>query len=139
VTGPAEVPVASPAAGAGGPAWHTLSTGQVLQEEQVGERDGLSPAEVSARARRFGPNKFATGKAESRWHAFLRQYADPMQVVPPVSKGTEAVGEPGTPLGDRTGMVYMNTNVTRCGLYDNLVKYVRFQMSCLTRRGAAAQ
>ncbi len=31
----------------------------------------------------------------------------------PVSKGTDPVGDPGTPLGDRTDMVYMNTNVTR--------------------------
>jgi Ca2+-transporting ATPase len=30
---------------------------------------------------RSGPNKLAAGKAESRWHAFLRQYGDPMQVV----------------------------------------------------------
>jgi Ca2+-transporting ATPase len=31
----------------------------------------------------------------------------------PVSKGLDAVGDPETPLGDRTDMVYMNTNVTR--------------------------
>src|SRR5262249_54036393 len=31
----------------------------------------------------------------------------------PVAKGTEPVGGTGTPLGDRTDMVYMNTNVTR--------------------------
>ena len=31
----------------------------------------------------------------------------------PVSKGIVAVGGEDTPLGDRTGMVYMNTNVTR--------------------------
>jgi Ca2+-transporting ATPase len=31
----------------------------------------------------------------------------------PVGKGLEAVGDPETPLGDRTDMVYMNTNVTR--------------------------
>jgi Ca2+-transporting ATPase len=31
----------------------------------------------------------------------------------PVSKGTEPVEGAGTPLGDRTDMVYMNTNVTR--------------------------
>ena len=31
----------------------------------------------------------------------------------PVSKGTEPVKGAGTPLGDRTGMVYMNTSVTR--------------------------
>jgi P-type Ca2+ transporter type 2C len=31
----------------------------------------------------------------------------------PVAKGTEPVAGVGTPLGDRTDMVYMNTNVTR--------------------------
>src|SRR6188472_680092 len=31
----------------------------------------------------------------------------------PVSKGVESVGSPETPLGDRTDMVFMNTNVTR--------------------------
>jgi P-type Ca2+ transporter type 2C len=31
----------------------------------------------------------------------------------PVSKGVESVGSPDTPLGDRTDMVFMNTNVTR--------------------------
>jgi Ca2+-transporting ATPase len=31
----------------------------------------------------------------------------------PVSKGIDPVGEADTPLGDRTDMVYMNTNVTR--------------------------
>ena len=42
---------------------------------------GLSPAEVASRAQRFGLNKFAEGKTESRWRAFVRQYADPMQIV----------------------------------------------------------
>jgi Ca2+-transporting ATPase len=31
----------------------------------------------------------------------------------PASKGVESVGSPDTPLGDRTDMVFMNTNVTR--------------------------
>src|SRR5438094_434962 len=31
----------------------------------------------------------------------------------PVAKGLETVADPETPLGDRTDMVYMNTNVTR--------------------------
>jgi P-type Ca2+ transporter type 2C len=201
-------------------AWHTLSTDLVLRAEEVAEPDGLSSAEAASRAQRYGPNKFATGKTEPRWRAFLRQYADPMQVVLlvagvgslyplkelgtgllllaltvfnavlglrqegkaaaavaalqqmmivkakvrrdgqlteipaeqlvpgdvvaieagdivpadgrllkaatlevaesaltgeslPVPKGTEVVGGADTPLGDRTDMVYMNTNVTR--------------------------
>ncbi len=69
------------APGTDGHAWHTLSVDRVLQAEEVDELAGLSSAEVASRAQRFGPNKFAAGKAESRWHVFLRQYADPMQVV----------------------------------------------------------
>ncbi len=205
---------------AGELAWHTLGADQVLHYEGVDGQRGLSSAEAAARAARFGPNVFAAGRAESRWHAFLRQYADPMQlvllaagigslyplkqlgtgillilltlfnavmglqqegkaaaavavlqkmvvikarvrrdgqlaeipagqlvpgdivaieagdIVPadgrlltaatlevdesaltgeslPVAKGTEPVAGAGTPLGDRTDMVYMNTNVTR--------------------------
>jgi P-type Ca2+ transporter type 2C len=81
VTRPAEVPAAGLTAQANGPVWHTLSAERVLQAEEVDQRRGLSSAEAAARAQKFGPNTFATGKAESGWHAFLRQYADPMQVV----------------------------------------------------------
>ena len=78
---PTETAASSSAAEVNGPVWHTLSAERVLQEEQVGEQEGLNTAESTARAQRFGPNKFATAKAESRWHAFFRQYADPMQIV----------------------------------------------------------
>ena len=61
--------------------WHTLSADWVLRAEQVDGQRGLSSAEVALRAQRFGPNRFATGQVESRWHAFIRQYADPMQIV----------------------------------------------------------
>jgi Ca2+-transporting ATPase len=205
---------------AGELAWHTLGADQVLRSEGTDGQRGLSSAEAAARGERFGPNKFAAGQAEPRWHAFVRQYRDPMQlvllaagigslyplkqlgtgillilltlfnaveglhqegkataavsalqkmviikarvrrdgqlaeipaerlvpgdivaidagdIVPadgrllkaatlevdesaltgeslPVAKGTEPVAGAGTPLGDRTDMVYMNTNVTR--------------------------
>jgi P-type Ca2+ transporter type 2C len=62
-------------------AWHTLGADQVLRSEGVDGQRGLSSAEAAARAKRFGPNEFAGGQAESRWHAFGRQYADPMQLV----------------------------------------------------------
>ncbi|HLN66665.1 MAG TPA: HAD-IC family P-type ATPase, partial [Streptosporangiaceae bacterium] len=62
-------------------AWHTLGADQVLHSEGVDGQRGLSSAEAAARAERFGPNEFAAGQAESRWRAFLRQYADPMQLV----------------------------------------------------------
>jgi P-type Ca2+ transporter type 2C len=66
---------------AGQPAWHTLGTDQVLHSEGVDGQRGLSSAEAAARAGRFGPNMFAPGQTESRWRAFARQYADPMQLV----------------------------------------------------------
>ena len=34
-----------------------------------------------SRAERFGPNTFNAGQAEPRWRAFVRQYADLMQIV----------------------------------------------------------
>jgi len=63
------------------PAWHTLTADQVLSTEEVDREDGLSAAEVASRAARFGSNTLATGTVEPRWRAFLRQYADPMQIV----------------------------------------------------------
>jgi Ca2+-transporting ATPase len=219
MTAPAGAPASGLAPGVGGPVWHTLSADQVLQTEQVDGQSGLSSAEAASRAERFGPNKFDAGEAEPRWRAFVRQYADLMQIVLlasgvvslllqewetgivlilltlfnavlglqqegkaaaavaalqnmmivkakvmrdgqlaeipaeqlvpgdvvsveagdivpadgrllkaatlevaesaltgeslPVAKGTEPVEGTGTPLGDRTDMVYMNTNVTR--------------------------
>jgi len=68
-------------AAAGERAWHTLGADEVLRSEGVDGQRGLSSAEAAARAKRFGPNEFAAGYAEPRWHAFLRQYRDPMQIV----------------------------------------------------------
>src|SRR6516225_2650599 len=62
-------------------AWHTLGADQVLHSEGVDGQRGLSSAEAAARAQRFGPNELAAGQAEPHWHAFARQYRDPMQVV----------------------------------------------------------
>jgi len=191
-----------------------------LRAADVDSHVGLTSAQVAERARLFGRNTFATERSEPRWRAFLRQYADPMQIVLvvagvgslyplkqlgtgllllfltmfnavlglrqegkaaaavaalqqmmivkakvrrdarpteipaeelvpgdivtieagdlvpadgrllrtaslevaesaltgeslPVAKGTDPVHDVGTPLGDRTAMVYMNTNVTR--------------------------
>ena len=81
MTTPTGAPPSGLAPGGDGTAWHALSAASVLSAEQVDEREGLSSAEVQARTQRFGPNKFDSGKAEPWWHAFLRQYADPMQVV----------------------------------------------------------
>ncbi|MGH3399353.1 MAG: HAD-IC family P-type ATPase [Streptosporangiaceae bacterium] len=62
-------------------AWHALSAEHVLRAEEVDARRGLSSGEAASRAARFGPNKLAAGRAEPGWHAFIRQYSDPMQIV----------------------------------------------------------
>ncbi len=81
MTGSVEVPARGVESSADGPVWHTLSADQALSVQAVSEHDGLSSAEAASRAQRFGPNKFAAGQVEPRWHAFIRQYADPMQIV----------------------------------------------------------
>src|SRR5215469_14397934 len=80
-SGVADTPRSGQPPAAGELAWHTLSADQVLHSEGVDEQRGLSSAEAAARVQRFGPNELAAGRSESRWHAFLRQYRDPMQIV----------------------------------------------------------
>src|SRR3954454_6727936 len=63
------------------PVWHVLSIEGAVRELGVEPESGLTSAEAAERLARFGPNKFTEAKAESRWHAFLRQYQDPMQIV----------------------------------------------------------
>jgi len=63
------------------PAWHTLSVADALAAQGVSAERGLSAAEVTSRRATHGPNRFTEQKTESRWHAFLRQYADIMQIV----------------------------------------------------------
>ena len=62
-------------------AWHTLAAEQVLEAEEVSAQNGLSSAEAQVRAGRVGPNRLSVARAEPRWHAFVRQYYDPMQIV----------------------------------------------------------
>jgi P-type Ca2+ transporter type 2C len=81
MTTPAGAPASGLAPGTDGPGWHALSADRVLEAEKVDGQQGLSSAEVASRAQQFGPNTFDAGKVESRWRAFIRQYADPMQIV----------------------------------------------------------
>jgi Ca2+-transporting ATPase len=62
-------------------AWHALTVEEALAQQRVDPAVGLSSAEVQARRATYGPNKFAEQKTEPRWRAFLRQYADLMQIV----------------------------------------------------------
>ena len=64
-----------------GPLWHTLSIEDALRKQGVDAATGLSQAEAESRLKQYGSNTFTTEKKEPGWHAFLRQYQDPMQIV----------------------------------------------------------
>jgi Ca2+-transporting ATPase len=77
---------AGPATGAAGAppaqiAWHTLTVEDALARAGVDASAGLTSAEAAKRLAQYGPNKFAEARPEPRWRGFLRQYADPMQIV----------------------------------------------------------
>ena len=63
------------------PTWHMLPQEGVARELGVEPDRGLTSEEAASRLARYGPNRFAEAKTESRWHAFVRQYEDPMQIV----------------------------------------------------------
>src|SRR3954468_6304744 len=72
---------AAPPAVTEAPTWHVLTPQGATQELHVDSELGLTTEEAAQRLARYGPNKFAEAKSEPRWHAFLRQYRDPMQIV----------------------------------------------------------
>jgi Ca2+-transporting ATPase len=61
--------------------WHALAGDEAAAALDVDPAQGLTAAEAEARLGRYGPNKFAEAAPEPRWHAFARQYRDPMQIV----------------------------------------------------------
>jgi Ca2+-transporting ATPase len=61
--------------------WYDVAPDEVAREFGVDPTQGLSTAEATARIAKYGPNKFAEAAQEPRWHAFMRQYYDPMQIV----------------------------------------------------------
>src|SRR4051812_10013709 len=63
------------------PTWHMLPQEGVAQTLGVEPERGLTSEEAASRLASYGPNRFAEAKTESRWHAFLRQYRDPMLIV----------------------------------------------------------
>jgi P-type Ca2+ transporter type 2C len=70
----------APIEAAEGP-WYELPGDKVAASMHVDPAKGLTSEEAAARFETYGPNKFAEGKTEPRWHAFVRQYYDPMQIV----------------------------------------------------------
>lgn len=63
------------------PIFHTLSVPEALEVENVDQQHGLSATEAANRRQKYGPNRFAEAKKEPWWRSFVRQYADPMQIV----------------------------------------------------------
>jgi P-type Ca2+ transporter type 2C len=64
-----------------GTTWYELPADKVAASMEVDPAQGLTSADAAARLSQYGPNKFAEAKPEPRWHAFMRQYYDPMQIV----------------------------------------------------------
>jgi P-type Ca2+ transporter type 2C len=63
------------------PTWYELPGEKVAPALEVDPVAGLSSSVAASRLEQYGPNKFAEAKPEPRWHAFVRQYYDPMQIV----------------------------------------------------------
>jgi Ca2+-transporting ATPase len=61
--------------------WYALPPEKVAERLGVDASQGLAVAEADSRLATYGPNKFAAAATEPRWHAFVRQYRDPMQIV----------------------------------------------------------
>src|SRR3954471_24189088 len=61
--------------------WYELPGEKVAASLNVDPARGLSSDEAASRRATYGPNKFAEAKTEPRWHAFVRQYYVPMQIV----------------------------------------------------------
>jgi len=61
--------------------WYALDAAEVATRLGVDPKQGLTTAEAESRRAQYGPNKFAEAKPEPRWHAFVRQYRDLMQIV----------------------------------------------------------
>jgi Ca2+-transporting ATPase len=72
---------ASPPAQTEDKQWFSLQADAVATELGVDTKAGLSPAEATTRLGQYGPNAFVAAETEPRWHAFVRQYRDPMQIV----------------------------------------------------------
>ncbi|MDQ1324827.1 MAG: family hydrolase [Chloroflexota bacterium] len=81
MTAASSTTAASAAPVADAAAWHALSPEEALLRQGVETDKGLTSAEADARRAKVGPNTFAAAKKTSRATLFIRQYADPMQVV----------------------------------------------------------
>ncbi len=74
-------PAAGPTAATSDTAWFALTPDEAASQLGVDPAVGLASAEVETRRTKYGKNSFAEAKKASRWQMFVRQYADPMQIV----------------------------------------------------------
>src|SRR5262245_16857103 len=61
--------------------WFALTGDVVAGELGVDAHSGPAPDEAAKRLEQYGANAFVAAASEPRWHAFVRQYRDPMQIV----------------------------------------------------------
>jgi len=61
--------------------WYAMRSDEVAAQLGVDLARGLSTAEVAQRVERFGRNELVAEKSEPAWRAFLRQYANYMQIM----------------------------------------------------------
>ena len=104
--------------------WYSLSPAQSAQQPGVDAQQGLTTVEAQARLQQYGPNQLAEKKKETVWQKFLRQYQDFMQII------LLATG--------LVSLIFLQdvktfTLLTVLGrtIYDNLLKYIRFQLAQL--------
>ncbi len=90
----------------------TLSPDEVLVRAGVDARSGLSAEEVATRRASFGANKFAEGKSEPAWRAFVRQYRELMQIVL-LAAGLLSIWPVGQPT---TGLLLIGLTCFNAGL-----------------------
>ena len=64
-------------------AWHTAAVAEAARAFGVDPERGLSAAEARERLKTHGANPLTAARKESAVQAFLRQYRDFMQIVPP--------------------------------------------------------
>ena len=80
--------------------WYALSPDAAAERLGANVQKGLDSGEAARRLTEHGPNRLADKKAESKFHAFFRQYQDFMQIIL-VGAGVVsliATGELGTTL-----------------------------------------
>src|SRR5437764_904053 len=91
----------------GGLTWYALPAQDVTAQMGVDADTGLTVAEVERRQAEYGPNELPTEPPPSMWEVARTGESAP------VPKDPETLPDGETALGDRTNLVFQNTQVTR--------------------------